>query len=65
MRGLTRTEINELPASFYEKGGIKTKGEPQTKCMICIEDLKESDVVRGLRCLHIFHNNCIDNWLIK
>ena len=65
IRGLTRQEINELPASFYQLGGIKTKGEPQTSCRICIDDFSTVDLVRGLRCLHIFHVSCIDSWLIK
>ena len=34
-------------------------------CIICLDDIEEGDSVRSLRCLHKFHQNCIDGWLQK
>ncbi|EWC45238.1 hypothetical protein DRE_05965 [Drechslerella stenobrocha 248] len=32
-------------------------------CAICIDNLEDSDDVRGLTCGHAFHTACIDPWL--
>lgn len=34
-------------------------------CIICLDDIEEGDSVRSLRCLHKFHQKCIDEWLQK
>ncbi|KAJ3223485.1 hypothetical protein HK099_001068 [Clydaea vesicula] len=36
------------------------------ECCICMEELKFDDMeneVRALRCIHVFHSSCIDNWI--
>ncbi|KAJ3083379.1 hypothetical protein HDU99_010359 [Rhizoclosmatium hyalinum] len=35
-----------------------------TNCAICFCDFESGDVIRELACLHIFHVDCIDPWLI-
>ncbi|TPX68979.1 hypothetical protein CcCBS67573_g06982 [Chytriomyces confervae] len=35
-----------------------------TNCAICFCDFEPGDVIRELACLHIFHSDCIDPWLI-
>ncbi|KAI9332536.1 hypothetical protein BDR26DRAFT_921719 [Obelidium mucronatum] len=35
-----------------------------TNCAICFCDFEPGDVIRELACLHIFHVDCIDPWLI-
>jgi hypothetical protein len=30
--------------------------EDDKKCLICLEEYKESDIVLRLPCLHVFHN---------
>ena len=32
-------------------------------CTICLENLEDDDLVRGLLCGHVFHGQCIDPWL--
>ena len=32
-------------------------------CSICFEDLEPGEYVRQLRCVHLFHQECIDQWL--
>lgn len=32
-------------------------------CAICLENLEDDDIVRGLICGHVFHQICIDPWL--
>ena len=35
----------------------------QVQCTICLERFKEGENIRRLECLHIYHINCIKNWL--
>ena len=32
-------------------------------CAICLDNFKDGDSVRALRCLHTFHTDCVDKWL--
>ena len=34
-------------------------------CIICFENFKENEMILKLNCFHIFHKNCIENWLKK
>ena len=49
--------------NFIDFGSIKEKLD--NKCSICIEEFVASDKVVITPCNHIFHKNCINNWLIK
>ena len=37
--------------------------EENKKCIICLEDFKDNDNAIFLPCFHVFHNNCIREWL--
>ena len=34
-------------------------------CQICLEDYTENDNIRILPCIHSFHMDCIDKWLVQ
>jgi len=34
-------------------------------CMICLDDVRRGDTVRGLPCFHLFHAECVDAWLAR
>lgn len=34
-------------------------------CAICLDDLVDDDLIRGLICGHVFHKDCIDPWLTQ
>jgi hypothetical protein len=34
-------------------------------CPICFDDFKSENVVRKIKCNHIFHQSCIDPWLLN
>ena len=54
-KGLNKKEIEKL-------GEEKYKSNIQKECVICMEIFKENEKIRKLKCLHIFHLNCIDEW---
>ena len=33
------------------------------KCIICFDDLEEKEIGRMINCEHIFHKECINQWL--
>ena len=34
-------------------------------CLICLDDFKQDSEIRKIKCVHIFHKECIDPWLLK
>lgn len=36
----------------------------QTQCPICLIDFEEGNILDGFTCKHIFHKECINNWLL-
>jgi hypothetical protein len=36
-----------------------------TTCNICLSDFKDEDSIRLIKCVHIFHKDCIDPWLLN
>ncbi|KAM9169815.1 RING finger protein 148 [Pangshura tecta] len=56
--------IGQLELRILKEGDKEadTDGE---NCVVCLEVYTPKDVVRILRCSHIFHRKCIDPWLLK
>ena len=40
----------------------KYNGEEKT-CSICLEEIKKNNLIKQLKCFHIYHINCINEWL--
>jgi len=51
-------EVNKLREMLYEKEKCKNEN-----CAICLEDFKDLERVKILKCEHNFHPDCIDPWL--
>lgn len=62
--GLTPEEIHSLPAvQVDDEVQILACGD---QCSICLEDFKVGDKNRRLpSCRHVFHQSCIDLWLLR
>uniref|UniRef100_A0A914UVI8 RING-type domain-containing protein n=1 Tax=Plectus sambesii TaxID=2011161 RepID=A0A914UVI8_9BILA len=52
--------LQELPTDTFVEGG---KGD--VECAICMVDLKDGDPIRFLPCLHSYHVDCVDDWLMR
>jgi hypothetical protein len=44
---------------------IKEKLTVEEKCTICLCEYDQNDHVRRLPCMHLFHIECVDKWLIQ
>ena len=55
-KGLTEAQIKALPKLRYS-------GPSNTFCSICQGGLMRGIRVTKLRCQHLFHTDCIDQWL--
>jgi hypothetical protein len=61
IKNVINTEVlNKLPVLEYKD----LDKEKYKNCVICIEDFKDEDKVRTLKCEHGFHPECIDKWLL-
>ena len=44
----------------------KYESRKETKCAICLEEFKGTDMIKAFyKCEHIFHKNCLRDWLKK
>jgi hypothetical protein len=60
---LTQDEFNTLNKKTVDKNNLI---EYESKeCNICMDTYKIDDIVIKLGCNHLFHVNCIKNWLCK
>lgn len=58
-----KTIESEYAISHTPIGIYHTDGSEETWCCICLEFYKNGDQVKYLRCNHIYHQSCIDEWL--
>ncbi|CAK78648.1 unnamed protein product (macronuclear) [Paramecium tetraurelia] len=67
--GNNKNFIQQFPERKIDLNWIQNKGqninEDFCKCMICLMDYTDEEIVKTLPCLHYFHNECIDFWLAK
>ena len=33
-------------------------------CSICLEELKQNEIIRTTQCKHIYHKECLDKWTL-
>mmetsp|Transcript_15044 Transcript_15044/g.45455 ORF Transcript_15044/g.45455 Transcript_15044/m.45455 type:complete len:249 (+) Transcript_15044:201-947(+) len=53
------------PPGAVEKRELVTlllESSSETTCVICCDDFEQNDVLRRLRCGHVFHLACVDKW---
>mmetsp|Transcript_19492 Transcript_19492/g.22144 ORF Transcript_19492/g.22144 Transcript_19492/m.22144 type:complete len:444 (-) Transcript_19492:562-1893(-) len=61
-RGLENQEIAKIPTMVC-RNDKKDKDGKIIKCTICQYDLNRGSVVRTLPCAHLYHRDCVDEWL--
>ena len=64
-RGISPELLNSLPIeSYHAPEGNVERPESASQCMICLSDFEEGESLRRLPCTHVFHQACIDEWLL-
>ncbi|XP_013408486.1 E3 ubiquitin-protein ligase arkadia [Lingula anatina] len=69
-RGASRMVIerNTFPHKYHRvKRCEEDSGDDSNhmeKCTICLSELEEDEDVRRLPCMHLFHIECVDQWLV-
>ncbi|KAJ5507799.1 hypothetical protein N7527_009942 [Penicillium freii] len=60
------------PTCTLEKWWATTKGnlglseavDGQFVCAVCLEQVDRTQEIRELRCLHVFHRECLEKWFL-
>ncbi|XP_028065242.1 E3 ubiquitin ligase BIG BROTHER-related isoform X2 [Camellia sinensis] len=60
-RGLSSDTIASLPSMNYETQS--TQDGNNDSCVICRLDYEDGDTLTVLSCKHLYHSECINNWL--
>ena len=60
-RGATEQDISSLPEIVIAQEHLC---DGETSCPVCLSDLAVGESGRMLRCKHLFHKSCIDEWLV-
>ncbi|MBN3305938.1 RNF11 protein, partial [Amia calva] len=56
--------IQHLPKGVYDAGRDGSEKKIR-ECVICMMDFIYGDPIRFLPCMHIYHMDCIDDWLMR
>ncbi|XP_068174814.1 RING finger protein 11b isoform X3 [Antennarius striatus] len=56
--------IQHLPKGVYDPGRDGSEKKIR-ECVICMMDFVYGDPIRFLPCMHIYHLDCIDDWLMR
>lgn len=49
----------------HQLGNYSIIGQNTFDCSICLEHTKPTEYKRELKCGHVFHKKCIDNWISR
>jgi hypothetical protein len=44
--------------------GVFCLSDPHNRCAVCYTEYAPDEEVRALPCLHFYHRECIDQWLL-
>jgi len=63
-----RAAVNAIPAFLFEapdEGDPAKSTDQPAECAVCLGEFQALERVKQLPCLHIFHETCIDRWLLE
>lgn len=60
------TNNNENQVIIDKNKTFKFESNEKMNCIICMEQIKKNDICKKLNnCEHVFHNECVNEWLLK
>ena len=54
--------INNISTFPFKKNNFNITNDTHN-CIVCMCEIEENEECKKLKCGHMFHSNCIDNWL--
>jgi Ring finger domain len=65
-RGASEESISRLPLHTIRSSELQSRSESHANsCSVCLGQFQEGETVRTLPCLHQFHQDCVDRWLVQ
>ena len=61
-RGASAEEIQEH-SQLIDYDAAEFPDPEDARCVVCLGDYEEGDRLRRLRCGHVYHVECVDEWL--
>jgi len=61
-RGMASETISQVEEFIWDSTAAGTASS-QTQCMVCLSTFEDGERARRLPCHHVFHTQCIDEWL--
>jgi len=62
-RGLFEETLAQIERFTWPPSDAGHSSSSQSTCMICLGDFAIADSCRRLPCRHVFHSDCVDEWL--
>jgi hypothetical protein len=60
----SRTHVRKLPVETYCKAALTMDADDsEHQCLVCQCEYNQGDKMRRLPCSHVFHQDCVDQWL--
>ncbi|KAI4488773.1 hypothetical protein M0802_011283 [Mischocyttarus mexicanus] len=56
-------ESHTFPHKYKRVKKVENSEDNVEKCTICLSEFEDCESVRRLPCLHLFHIDCVDQWL--
>lgn len=56
-------ESHTFPHKYKRVKKVENSEDGVEKCTICLSEFEDCESVRRLPCLHLFHIDCVDQWL--
>ena len=66
-RGVAPEIVEALPPESFkapDQATGQSRPESASQCMICLSEFEDGETLRRLPCTHVFHQLCIDEWLL-
>ena len=57
---MSKDDLNNISEKKYSE--ISTE---ENTCSICLDIIKQDEIIRQLDCKHVFHTKCIEKYLLE